>query len=80
MFGGWCATFALKAGVWFGRGRLDMVSPDRRPQRACCQAPLRTVQVFGAVSMNDARYLEIVPKSGQKKFEEQVGMGAESAV
>src|SRR5262245_5078408 len=22
------ATFALKAGVWFRRGRLDMVSPD----------------------------------------------------
>jgi hypothetical protein len=22
------ATFAFKAGVWFRRGRLDMVSPD----------------------------------------------------
>ena len=32
------ATFALKAGVWFRRARLFMVSPDSRAQRARCQA------------------------------------------
>jgi hypothetical protein len=32
------ATFALKAGVWFRRGRLDMLSPDSQAQRACRQA------------------------------------------
>src|SRR6266568_3801846 len=32
------ATFALKAGVWFRRGRLVMVSPDSLAQRARCQA------------------------------------------
>ncbi len=31
-------TFALKAGVWFRRGRLLMVAPDSQTQRACCQA------------------------------------------
>jgi Flp pilus assembly protein TadG len=34
------ATFALKAGVWFRRGRLDMVSPDSQAQRACRQAEI----------------------------------------
>src|ERR1700758_1730655 len=32
------ATFALKAGEWFRRGRLFMLSPDSRAQRARCQA------------------------------------------
>src|ERR1700730_9931997 len=32
------ATFALQAGEWFRRGRLFMLSPDSRAQRARCQA------------------------------------------
>src|SRR5947209_18012667 len=32
------ATFALKAGVWFRRARLLMVSPDSRAHRARRQA------------------------------------------
>src|SRR5262249_38979800 len=47
------ATFALKAGVWFRRGRLLMVSPDSR----CTACPLsgrnstyRPVQIFEAGS------------------------------
>src|ERR1700730_7462133 len=32
------ATFALKAGVWFRRGRMVIVSPDSWGQRARCQA------------------------------------------
>ena len=32
------ATFALKAGEWFRRGRLFMLSPDSWAQRARCQA------------------------------------------
>ena len=31
------ATFALKVGVWFRRGRLVMVSPDSQAQRPRCQ-------------------------------------------
>jgi hypothetical protein len=34
------ATFALKAGVWFRRGRRFMVSPDSQAQRARCQAEI----------------------------------------
>src|SRR5215470_12082092 len=34
------ATFALKAGVWFRRGRLLMVAPDSQAQRARCQAEI----------------------------------------
>src|SRR5205809_8055427 len=47
------ATFALKAGVWFRRGRLDMVSPDS--QAIACplsgrNSTYRPVQISGAGS------------------------------
>jgi hypothetical protein len=34
------ATFALKAGVWFRRARLLMLSPDSRAHRARRQAEI----------------------------------------
>src|SRR5258708_26158739 len=40
------ATFALKAGVWFRRGRLFMVSPDSQAQRARCQAETPLIDLF----------------------------------
>src|SRR5450756_1779064 len=47
------ATFALKAGVWFRRGRLLMVSPDSR-STACPpsgrNSTYRPVQIFGTGS------------------------------
>src|SRR6516164_4234418 len=47
------ATFALKAGVWFRRGRLIMVSPDS--QATACppsgrNSTYRPVQISGASS------------------------------
>src|SRR5436190_11752447 len=48
------ATFALKAGVWFRRGRLDMVSPDSQAT-ACLlsgrNSTYRPVQISGAGSV-----------------------------
>ena len=47
------ATLALKAGVWFRRGRRDMVSPDSRAT-ACPpsgrNSTYRPVQISGAGS------------------------------
>src|SRR5450631_809395 len=48
------ATFALKAGVWFRRGRLDMVSPDS--QASACppsgrNSTYRPVQISGTGSV-----------------------------
>ncbi|MGB8608844.1 hypothetical protein, partial [Bradyrhizobium sp.] len=40
------ATFALKAGVWFRRGRLFIVSPDSLAQRARCQAETPLIVSF----------------------------------
>src|SRR6516225_1659961 len=52
------ATFALKAGVWFRRGRLIMVSPDS--QATACppsgrNSTYRPVQISGASSMYEDR-------------------------
>src|SRR4030081_2721756 len=47
------ATFALKAGVWFRRGRLLIVSPDSRGNLARRQAEnstYRPVQILEASS------------------------------
>src|SRR5450756_1716738 len=48
------ATFALKAGVWFRRGRLLMVSPDSR-STACPpsgrNSTYRPVQISGTGSV-----------------------------
>ncbi|HKM73616.1 MAG TPA: hypothetical protein VJX94_26720, partial [Stellaceae bacterium] len=48
------ATFAVKAGVWFRRGRLFMVSPDS--QAIACplsgrNSTYRPVQISGAGSL-----------------------------
>jgi hypothetical protein len=40
------ATLALKAGVWFRRGRLFIVSPDSLAQRARCQAETPLIVLF----------------------------------
>ena len=40
------ATFALKAGVWFLRGRLLMVSPDSRAHLARRQAEIPLIVLF----------------------------------
>ena len=40
------ATFALKAGVWFRRGRLFIVSPDSLAQLARCQAETPLIVLF----------------------------------
>jgi hypothetical protein len=40
------ATLALKAGVWFRRGRLFIVSPDSLAQRARCQAETPLIDLF----------------------------------
>src|ERR1700737_4751206 len=40
------APFALKAGVWFRRGRLFIVSPDSLAQRARCQAETPLIVLF----------------------------------
>src|ERR1700736_707266 len=40
------ATLALKAGVWFRRGRLFIVSPDSLAQRARCQAESPLIVLF----------------------------------
>src|SRR5260370_18896465 len=50
------ATFALKAGVWFRRGRLFMVSPDS--QGTACplsgrNSTYRPVQISGTGSVLD---------------------------
>src|SRR5438445_12649024 len=51
------ATFALKAGVWFRRGRRCMVSPDL--QATACppsgrNSTYRPVQISGASSLVEA--------------------------
>src|SRR6516162_9710047 len=58
------ATFALKAGVWFRRGRLFMVSPDS--QATACppsgrNSTYRPVQISGASSdAENFKYLWLV--------------------
>src|SRR6516225_7213163 len=52
------ATFALKAAVWFRRGRLIMVSPDS--QATACppsgrNSTYRPVQISGASSITNQR-------------------------
>src|SRR5215211_1537541 len=58
------ATFALKAGVWFRRGRLLMVSPDSLAQRARCQAetPLMALFRFPEPALIEPALDEIVNK------------------
>src|ERR1700694_6059613 len=55
------ATFALKAGVWFRRGRLFIVSPDSLAQRARCQAetPLIVLFRFLRPALSAAKYLAL---------------------
>src|SRR5947209_12702493 len=50
------ATFALKAGVWFRRARLLMVSPDSRAHRARRQAetPLSVLCRFPQPALTSA--------------------------
>ena len=49
------ATFALKAGVWFRRARLLIVSPDSRAQLARCQAetPLIVLSRFPEPALSE---------------------------
>ena len=51
------ATFALKAGVWVRRVRLLIVSPNRRAQRARCQAetPPIVLSRFPRPALTDPR-------------------------
>jgi hypothetical protein len=48
------ATFALKAGEWFRRGRLFIVSPVRGDYRRCQarNSTYRPVQISGTSSVN----------------------------
>src|ERR1039457_172515 len=67
------ATFALKAGVWFRRGRLLMISPDSRGT-ACPpsgrNSTYRPVQISEASSFGDdvdfAQLVKIYGKSGSE--------------
>src|SRR4051812_36294316 len=62
------ATFALKAAVWFRRGRRDMVSPDSRAT-ACPpsgrNSTYRPVQISGTSSMLDCDVTPLVAPAGQ---------------
>src|SRR5262245_31404596 len=53
------ATFAFKAGVWFRRGRLDMVSPDSQAT-ACLpsgrNSTYRLVQISATGSVTGCPY------------------------
>src|SRR5580704_7102235 len=55
------ATLALKAGVWFRRARLVIISPDSRAQRARCQAetPLIVLCRFPRPALTSPRFFEI---------------------
>src|SRR2546429_5750877 len=58
------ATFALKTGVWFRRGRLDMVSPDS--QATACppsgrNSTHRLVQISGTGSDNTRGIIGVAP-------------------
>src|SRR5207302_6134882 len=57
------ATFALKAGVWFRRGRLFIVSPDSR-DTACPlsgrNSTYRPVQILEAGAVVKLRMLELL--------------------
>jgi len=59
------ATFALKDGVWFRRGRLLIVSPDSRAQRARCQAetPLIALCSFPRPARRDEPAIHITKTS-----------------
>ena len=53
------ATFALKAGEWFRRGRLLIVSPDSRgAQRARCQAETPLIVLFRFLEAGSAFFSE----------------------
>src|SRR6516164_5783607 len=80
------ATFALKAGVWFRRGRLIMVSPDS--QATACppsgrNSTYRPVQISGASSGGVEEFEEFdefaaamtVPDQGMNLAAEKVDAG-----
>src|ERR1700747_1065583 len=63
------ATFALKAGVWFRRGRLFIVSPDSLAQRARCQAETPLIVLFRFLRpahIATERLVESISKAGTK--------------
>src|SRR5665213_1742572 len=67
------ATFALKAGVWFRRGRLLMVSPDSRGI-ACPpsgrNSTYRPVQISETGSLANSRKPMRLPSEGRgREFE-----------
>jgi hypothetical protein len=51
------ATFAFKAGVWFRRGRLDMVSPDS--QATACPAVRQKLHLPPCPDFRDRLYTEL---------------------
>jgi hypothetical protein len=53
------ATFALKAGVWFRRGRRFMVSPDS--QALACPLDREWEEDICADNNADFLYYEVVP-------------------
>src|SRR6516225_3426518 len=60
------ATFALKAGEWFRRGRLLMVSPVHGDYRRCqAEIPLIVLCRFPEPALNELRNLraKMLPKS-----------------
>src|SRR5450631_1373212 len=71
------ANFALKAGVWFRRGRLFMVSPDSRAT-ACPpsgrNSTYRPVQISGTGSLAKRlpELTEQLSKQPNSKFTQQV--------
>src|SRR5260370_12357368 len=70
------ATFALKAGVWFRRGRLCMVSPDSQAT-ACLpsgrNSTYRPVQISGASSQ---AYIVKADMSGNRVSSAVMGLVA----
>jgi hypothetical protein len=61
------ATLALKAGVWFRRGRLFIVSPDSLAQRARCQAETPLIVLFRflrpALKLKDDAHRKVLLRS-----------------
>ncbi|MBX9661565.1 MAG: hypothetical protein K2X00_23645 [Nitrospiraceae bacterium] len=73
------ATLALKAGVWFRRGRLGMVSPDSRAQRARRQTetPLIVLCGFPGPALSAAGGVQ---RAGFERMVAEVCLGKVSAV